>query len=85
MYIYFCFPDGTIVKNLPAKARDVGLIPGLKDPMEYEMATCSSTLTWKIPWREEPDGPLSMGHKELDTTGHTYTHTCTTELVKCYL
>ena len=33
-----------------------------------EMATHSSTLTWKIPWTEEPGRLQSMGHKELDTT-----------------
>ena len=26
---------------------------GLKDPLEKEMATHSSTLAWKIPWTEE--------------------------------
>ena len=27
---------------------------GLEDPLEKEMATHSSTLAWRIPWREEP-------------------------------
>jgi len=27
-YTYFCFPGGSVVKNLPASAGDVGLIPG---------------------------------------------------------
>ena len=31
--------------------RDVGSIPGLEDPLEEEMATHSSVLAWKIPWR----------------------------------
>ena len=26
----------------------------LEDPLEKEMATHSSILTWKIPWTEEP-------------------------------
>ena len=30
------------------------------------MATYSSILAWKIPWREEPGGP--RGRKESDTT-----------------
>ena len=38
--------------------------------MEKEMATHSSILAWKIPWREEPGVS-----KELDTTEHTHTHT----------
>ena len=29
---------------------------GPEDPPEEEMATCSSTLAWKIPWTEEPGG-----------------------------
>ena len=29
---------------------------GQEDPLEKEMATHSSTLAWKIPWMEEPDG-----------------------------
>jgi len=27
---------------------------GQEDPLEKEMATHSSTLAWRIPWREEP-------------------------------
>ena len=30
-------------------------------PMEKAMAPHSSTLAWKIPWMEEPDGLQSMG------------------------
>jgi len=29
---------------------------GQEDPLEEEMATCSSILTWKTPWTEEPGG-----------------------------
>ena len=36
--------------------------------MEKEMAIHSSTLSWKIPWTEEPGGLQSMGTQELDTT-----------------
>ena len=28
---------------------------------EKAMAPHSSTLAWKIPWTEDPGGPLSMG------------------------
>ena len=34
---------------------------GREDTLEKEMATCSSTLAWKIPWTEEPGGLQSMG------------------------
>ena len=29
---------------------------GQEDPLDKEMATHSSILTWKIPWTEEPGG-----------------------------
>ena len=32
------------------------------------MATHSSILAWKIPWREEPGRLQLWGHKQLDTT-----------------
>ena len=43
-----------MVKNFPAKQEM--LVPSLsqEDPLEKEMATHSSTFTWKIPWTEEP-------------------------------
>ena len=34
--------------------------PDLEDPLEEEMATHSSILTWKIPWMEESGGLQSM-------------------------
>ena len=45
-----------MVKNPPANARDVGLIPGLENPLEKEMATHYSILAWKIHWTEQPGG-----------------------------
>ena len=47
-------PDGTVVKNTPANAGDMGSILGWEDPMEEEMATHSNILARKIPWTEEP-------------------------------
>ena len=45
------FPDGSLIKNLPANAgdRDVGSIPGQEDPLEKETATQPSTLAWETP------------------------------------
>ena len=43
------FPGGSVVKNLPANAEDVGLTPGLEEPLEEEMATHSNILAWRIP------------------------------------
>ena len=36
---------------------------GWEDLLEEGMATHSSTLAWRIPWTEEPDGLQSMGHR----------------------
>ena len=49
-------PDGSVVKNPPAKAGDAGLIPSQEDPLEKGMATQSGILAWKILWTEEPGG-----------------------------
>ena len=38
-----------------------------EDPLEKEMATHSSSLTWRIPWTEEP-GRGPRGRKESDMT-----------------
>ena len=38
------------------------------------MATHSSILVWKIPWREEPGRLHIHGVTELDTTEHTHEH-----------
>ena len=36
---------------------------GQEGPLEKEMATHSGTLTWEIPWIEEPGGSRQGGHK----------------------
>ena len=56
-----------MVKASACNAGDLGLIPGLGNPLEKEMATHSSTLAWKIPWTEEPGRLQSMG---LQKVGH---------------
>ena len=39
---------------------------GQEDPLEKEMATCSSILAWEIPWTEDPHGELqSMGSQRV--------------------
>ena len=43
---------------------------GREDPLEKEMATHSSTIAWRIPWMEEPDGLQSMGSQRV---GHDRT------------
>ena len=38
---------------------------GWEDPLEKEMATHFSTLSWKIPWTEEPSRLQSMGSQRV--------------------
>ena len=48
-------------KESTCQAGDVGLIPGLEDPLEEGMATHSSIHVWKISWTEDPGMLQSMG------------------------
>ena len=57
-----------MIKNLPAVQETQVRVLGQEDPLEKEKVTHSSILAWRIPWKEEPDGYSSRGHKELDTT-----------------
>ena len=38
---------------------------GREDPLEEGMATHSSILAWRIPWREEPGSIQSMGSQRV--------------------
>ena len=55
------FPGGSEGKESACNAGDLGLIPGLEDPLEKGMAIHSIILAWRIPWTEEPGGLQSMG------------------------
>ena len=52
------------VKNLPAVQEAWVQSLGQENPLEKEMATHSSILTWRIPWTEEPGGLQSMGSQK---------------------
>ena len=54
------------VKNLSAMQETRVQFLGQEDPLEKEMATHSSILAWRIPWREEPGGLQSMESQESD-------------------
>ena len=56
-----------IVKNLPAMQETQVPSPCSEDPLEKEMATQSSILTWEIPWTGEPCERQSLG---LQRIGH---------------
>ena len=45
-----------MVKHLPTVRETWVQSLGQEDPLEKEIATHSSTLAWRIPWTEEPDG-----------------------------
>ena len=45
-----------MVKNLPAVQETQVQSLGREDPLEKEIATHFSILTWRIPWTEGPDG-----------------------------
>ena len=55
------------LKHLPAMQETWVQSLGQEDPLEKEMATHSSILTWRIPWTEEPDRLQSTG---LQRVGH---------------
>ena len=53
------------LKRLPGMRETRVRSLGWEDPLKKEMATHSSTLAWRIPWREEPGGLQSMGSKRV--------------------
>ena len=53
------------IKNLPAVWETQVQTLGQEDPLEKDMATHSSTLSWRIPWTEEPGGLQSMGSQRV--------------------
>ena len=55
------------LKHLPGMWETWVRSLGQEDPLEKAMATHSSTLAWRIPWRDEPGRLQSMG---LQRVGH---------------
>ena len=58
-----------MVKSPPAKQKMQVQSLDQEDPLEKAMATHSSSLAWRIPWKEEPGGLHTVhgGHKESGT------------------
>ena len=56
-----------MLKRLPALWETWVQSLGQEDPLEKEMATHSSILAWRIPWKEEPGVLQSTG---LQRVGH---------------
>ena len=62
--LYWGFPGGSAVKNLPAVQEPQETLVqslGQEDPQEESRATHSNILAWRIPWREDPGGLQSTG------------------------
>ena len=55
---------------------------GQEDPLEEEMATCSSILGWKIPETEGPGGLQSTGLQSR-TWLNDWTHTAERQPIQC--
>ena len=55
-----------MVKHLPAVQETWVRSLSQEDPLEKEMAIHSSTLTWKIPWMEDPGKLQSMGLQRVE-------------------
>ena len=53
------------MKRLPAMQETWVRSLGWEDPLEKEMATHSSTLAYKIPWKEKPGGLQYMGSQRV--------------------
>ena len=63
-----------MVKNLPAMRDTQVRSLGWEDPLEKGMATHSSILAWRRPWREEPGELQSMELQRVGQDCATNTH-----------
>ena len=81
------FPGGSVIKNLPANARDVGLIPWLvRYPGEENGNLLQySCLPGKSHGQRSLEGYSPWGHKELDMTEHTCLYVCVSMYVCVYI
>ena len=72
-WLFYLFPSLNIrtslvsqtVKHLSATRETQVRSLGREDLLEKEMAIHSSTITWKIPWTEEPGRLQSMGSQRV--------------------
>ena len=51
------------VQNLSATQESPVRSLGQEDPLEEGMATHSSILAWRVPWKEEPGGLHPQGRR----------------------
>ena len=58
-------PNSSVRIESFCRTGHMGSITGSGRPLEKEMATHSSILAWRIPWKEEPGGLQSMGSQRV--------------------
>ena len=58
-------PDGSDCKESACMPETQVQSLAWEDPLEKEVATHSSILSWEIPWTEEPGGLQSMGSQRV--------------------
>ena len=63
---FLSFPAGSVLKKLPANARDIGLTLGGEDPLEKEMTTHSIFLPRKSYQRRSMMGYSPWDHKSVE-------------------
>ena len=71
------------LKHLPGMLETQVRSLGWEDPLEKEMATHSSTLAWRIPWREEPGRLQFMGSQRVGHDWATSLHCISTVMRNC--
>ena len=70
---FLIFPAKSVI-NLPA-IQETQVQPLSRDvPLEKGIATYSSILGWKIPWKKEPSRLQSMGSQRVGHNWVTFTH-----------
>ena len=72
-------------KSINSLALSLRYSPTLTSIQEKAMATHSSTLPWKIPWKEEPGrlqamGSLRVGHNRTTSLSHFHFHVLEKEM-----
>ena len=61
------FPGGSVVKNPPANAEDVGSVPGQGRSLGRGKGTLLHFLAWEIPSTERAVGLQSTGSQRCQT------------------
>ena len=75
--LYWASLVAQTVKNPPVMQETWVQSLGWEDPLGEGMATHSSILAWRIPWREEPGGLQSIGLQRVEHHWVTeYTDLC---------